>query len=111
MRSACVRSFSTHQARSSNAATSNSKLLNDVLERQTGLPSGCLQEAIFHCFALQQICSFPFRLDLPPELDGHDDCGRFAALAGDNLDLPVRHAFSLLPTRNDITRTGRRMVV
>lgn|SRR5665213_188979 len=51
---------STHQARSSNAATSNSKLINGVLERQTCPPPGCLHEAIFHRFAPEQICSFPF---------------------------------------------------
>lgn len=53
MRSACARSCSTHQARSSNPATSNSKLLNGCLERETGLPLGRLQEAILHRFTLQ----------------------------------------------------------
>jgi hypothetical protein len=81
MRSACARSCSTHQARSSNAATSNSKLLNGCLEPEPGLPMRRLQQAILHGFALQQVRGFPLRLDLPPEFDGHDDCGRLAALA------------------------------
>ena len=93
IRRAWVRSFSTHQARSSKAATSNSKLVNDVLEGQTCLPAGCLQEAIFHGFALQQICGFSLRFDLPPEFDRDDDRGRFTALARNNLDLCVCHFF------------------
>ena len=38
---------------------SNSRLFRDILERHGGLPSGSLQEASFHRFALEQIWRFP----------------------------------------------------
>src|SRR5260370_26098062 len=96
MRSACVRSCSTHQARSSSAAASNSKLLNDCLEGYTLLALRGLQEATLHRFGLEQVCGFPLRFNLSPEFDWHDDCGRLTALIGDDLDLRICHNFSLL---------------
>src|SRR2546425_13291686 len=101
MRSACVRSCSTHQARSSNAATSNSKLLNDGLDRKPVLALLCLYKAALHRFGFQQIRCFTFRFNFPPELDGHDDGGRLTILVGNDLDFGARHDFSVpLPDLN-----------
>src|ERR1019366_1226545 len=102
MRRACVRSCSTHQARSSNAAASNSKLLNDGLKRKTGLPLSRLQKAILHLGALQQVRGLALRLNLPPEFDWDDYGGRFPALAGDDLDLSVRHVLIVPPQRKTL---------
>ena len=95
MRTACARSCSTHHARSSKAEESNSKLLNDSLERKPVLALGRRQQALLHRFRLQQICSFPLRGDLPPHFDGNEYSGRLPGFVGDDLDIHIRHNFSL----------------
>ncbi len=102
IRSACALSCLTHQARSSKAEASNSKLLNDCLERNSGLTLCSLCQAFPHPYALQKICCFPFGFNFPPEFNGHDHRRWFTALAGDKVDLCVHHAFRLIPTTHDI---------
>ena len=55
MRRACARSCSTHHARSSNAAASNSKFLNGFVKREPLLTLASLEEAALHRFRPQQI--------------------------------------------------------
>jgi len=90
-----VRSCSIHQAKSSKAEASNSKLLNDSLERKPGAALRRGQKTRFHGLRFQQVCSFPFRSNLPPQFDRHDDGGRFPSFIGDDLNVRIRHDFSL----------------
>jgi hypothetical protein len=99
IRSACARSCSIHQAKSSNAAESNSKLLNDSLERQPVPALRRGQQALLHRLRAKQICGFPLRGDLPPQLDGDDHSSRLPGLVGNDLDVGVLHDFSLPPQR------------
>jgi len=64
----------------------NSKLLNNCLVRESSVAPCRLQKAILHRLALEQVCGFPLRRNLPPEFDGDDD-----------LDLPVRHVLGVPP--------------
>jgi hypothetical protein len=84
-----ARSFSTHQAKSSNAELSNSKLLKDFLEGRPALTLLGFDETSLHRFALDQICSFPFGFDLALQSDGHNYTDRLALLIGDVLDTAI----------------------
>src|SRR4028118_450809 len=92
--SAFLRSCSIHQARSSKAAGSNSKLLADFIE---GNPLGslqCLVETLPHGFAPQKIGGFLLRHDLAPEIDRHDHSRRIPVRIRDVLDFCDSHDVS-----------------
>src|SRR5438876_4515568 len=95
MRRAIARSCSTHHARSSNAAVSNSKFLNGCLERETLLTLLRFEKAALHRVRLEEIRRFPLGFDLAPQRNGHDNGGLLAVLVGDELDLRVGHQSSL----------------
>src|ERR1019366_1439224 len=97
IRRACARSCSTHHARSSNAAASNSKLVNGFVQRDPLLAVLRFQEAALHGFRHQQVSCFPFRFDVAPNRDRHNHRSRLAALIGDVLDLSFRHRLQCTP--------------
>src|SRR5436305_1006985 len=86
-----MRSCWIHQARSSNPAGSNSKLLADFIEGDAlpALPG--FEEPLLHRLAAEQVSGLPFRGDLPPEVDGHDDSGGVPFFVRDVLDVHESH--------------------
>src|SRR5579872_871972 len=76
---------------------SNSKLLNDSLERKPVLPLGRRQQTLLHPLRPQEVRGFPLRGNLPPQFDGNDYSRGLPGLIGDDLDVCVRHNFSLPP--------------
>src|ERR1035438_1574045 len=97
IRSACARSCSTHQARSSKAAESNSKFLNGFVERDPLLTLLCFQQAAPHRFRLQEVGRFPFGFDVAPKGDRNNHGGGLTAFIGDVLDLSIRHRLQFTP--------------
>src|ERR1017187_10563128 len=97
IRRACARSFSTHHARSSNAAGSNSKFLYGFVKREPLLTLLSFKEAALHAFRLQQVSRFPLGSDVAPQRDRHNHSSRLAALVGDILDLSFRHRLQFTP--------------
>ena len=82
----------THRhARSSNAAASNSKLLNGFVQCETLLALLRFYEAALHRLRLQKVGRFPLGFDLAPQRDRHDRGSWLAALIGNVLDLSVGH--------------------
>lgn len=67
---ACARFCSTHHARSSNAAASNSKLLNDRLDREPFVALLGLEQTPLHGVGLRQIGRLLLRFDLPQRESG-----------------------------------------
>src|ERR1035437_5498103 len=92
IRRACARSCSTHHARSSNAAASNSKFLNGFVKREPLLTLLGFKEAALHRLRLQQVSRFPFGRDVAPQRDRHNHGGRLAALIGDILRIGEDHS-------------------
>src|SRR5712692_9317312 len=90
MRRAIARSCSTHHARSSKAAASNSKFLNGFLERETFLTLLRFEKSALHRVRLEEVRRLPLGFYLAPKSDGHDNGGRLAVLARDELDFSVR---------------------
>src|ERR1035437_3066045 len=90
IRRACARSCSTHHARSSNAAASNSKFFNGFVKREPLLTLLRLKDAALHGFRLQKVSRFPFGFNVAPQRDRHNHGSRLAALIGDILDLRFR---------------------
>ena len=86
---------SIHQDRSSKAEGSNSKLLNDSLDREPFATLRRGEKALLHGLRLQQIRGFPFGGNLAPQFDGDEDGCRFPGFIGDDLDVRIRHNFSL----------------
>src|SRR5260370_20701786 len=72
MCNAFLRSFSTHQAKSSSAAGSNSKLRSDFFKRNSFAPALGLQETLPHDLAFQQIGGVSLGFDLPPKVNYHN---------------------------------------
>src|ERR1035438_7318998 len=90
IRSACARSCSTHQARSSKAAESNSKFLNGFVERDPLLTLLCFQQAAPHRFRLQEVGRFPFGFDVAPKGDRNNHGGGLTAFrSGSLVDAPL----------------------
>src|SRR5260370_37489675 len=75
---AFLRSFSPHQAKSSSAAGSNSKLRSDFFKRNSFAPALGLQETLPHDLAFQQIGGFSLGFDLPPRFNWHNSGHRVA---------------------------------
>src|SRR5438132_407983 len=78
MRKAFLRSFSTHQARSSTAAGSSSKFRADFLKRNPFSACLRLQKPLAHRLALEQIRGLAFRFDFPPEFNRYEYAYGFA---------------------------------
>src|SRR5260370_24359421 len=76
--SAILRSWAIHQARSSKAAESNTKLLTDNLEGDALVASEGGEQAFSHGLTLQQVGRLLLGDDLPPEVDGQDHARRLA---------------------------------
>src|SRR2546423_6994650 len=85
IRSALPRSCSTHQAKSSNAAGSNSKLLAGFIERNSFLALFGFQQTTFHILAFQKVGCLPLRFDLTPEINRDDNADRVAVFIRDVL--------------------------
>src|SRR5947207_3241102 len=102
-RSAFLRSCSTHQARSSRAAASNSKLRTGFLDGETTLSVFGFQEALLHRFASQQVSRLPFGFDLMPQCDRHNDADRFALGIGNVLDAFCQARHADLPSSVSLT--------
>src|SRR5438552_17093229 len=77
-RKAFFRSCLTHQARSSSAEASNSKLRTGVLERNSFCPVFGSTQSRLHRLALEQIGRFALGFDLVPQINRHDDADRLA---------------------------------
>jgi hypothetical protein len=106
-RRASARSCSTHQARSSKPAGSNSKLLNRRLEWDSFLASLRSQKALLHSSGPQEVCGFPLGFYLMPELDWHDDGCWLTTLVGNDLDFRARHNYKFtLPSTYACIRGG-----
>src|SRR5438876_11889960 len=97
MRRAIARSCSTHHARSSNAAASNSKFLNGCLEREPLLTLLRFEKTALHRVRLEEVRRFPLGFYLSPPRDGNDNGGRLAILVRNELDPSVRHQFQSTP--------------
>ena len=81
-----VRSCSSHHARSSKAAGSNSKLLNNCLEWYAFPALLRFKQSTLHRIRLEQRCRFPLGFNLAPQGDRYDYGYRFATLVGYVLD-------------------------
>src|SRR5687768_15276444 len=77
-RKAFFRSCLTHQAKSSSAEGSNSKLRTGILERNAFCPVFGSQQSRLHRLTLEQVGGFSLGLNLVPQINGHDDADRIA---------------------------------
>ncbi len=99
IRSACVRSCSTHHAKSSNAAGSNSKLFKRFLERDAALTLFSFQQTLSHHRTLQQVGRFDFGLDLSPQLDRYDHAEGLTVLVRNVLNTVFCQLLRSTPSR------------
>src|SRR5574341_353793 len=90
---ACLRSFSTHQARSSNLTGSNSKFFKRGLERNAFTPIFRLKQALFHFFAFEQVGRFFFSSELTPKFNRHNHSRWRARLVRNVLNACLSHFF------------------
>jgi hypothetical protein len=96
IRSAFLRSFSTHQARSSKAAGSNYKLFARFVKRDPSLAGFGCEQAPFHGLAFEQIGGLFLRLQLPPKVNGDDHPGDVVVLVRNVLNLAHDGSFAAL---------------
>src|SRR5882672_2117667 len=94
MRSALLRSCSTHQAKSSKAAGSNSKLLAGFVKADPFLTILSLQESSLHILALKQVGGFSFRFDFTPQFYWDYGGNSVALLVCHVLDFCKAHWFN-----------------
>src|SRR5712691_10464507 len=87
MRNALLRSRSTHHAKSSKAAASNSKLLTGCLKRDPVLTLPRFHQTAFHRLTAQEIGGLSFGGNFTPQLNRDND--------GDRVPLFVRHVLNL----------------
>jgi hypothetical protein len=82
LRSAFLRFFSTHQARSSNPLGSNSKLFADFVKGDVFLAFFSVQQSFFHRFTFEKIGRLLLGLNLIPQVNGDNDTGNLVVLIG-----------------------------
>src|SRR5882724_2580149 len=103
MRRALLRSCSTHQAKSSKAAGSNSKLLAGFVKADPFLAILRCQQSPLHILALEQVGGFPFRLDFTPQFYWDYGGNSVALLVCHVLDFRKAHRFCSSNSLRSIT--------